>query len=237
MRINNVNIAYGELDITHYKKVCYSVISGNYDRIIEPDIVTPGWQYIMFTDQPNVKSNVWDIRLLPKEIIEDKTLNQVKRQRIMKIQPYRFFEYDICVWVDGNIRIKKNLNKLCEKFPNVQFAVARHPDRDCIYDECKAIIRYHKDTRKNMETQINLYRSDGYPAHNGLCETNVMIRRNTPEVNRLMDMWADWLRRYSHRDQMSLNYCMWKLGFEFCGIPENVRRMYFQWGAHKGYRR
>ena len=155
----------------------------------------------------------------------------------MKIQPYRFFEYDICVWVDGNIRIKKNLNKLCEKFPNVQFAVARHPDRDCIYDECEAIIRYHKDTRKNMETQVNLYRSDGYPAHNGLCETNVMIRLNTPEVNRLMDMWADWLRRYSHRDQMSLNYCMWKLGFEFCGIPENVRRMYFQWGAHKGYRR
>lgn len=200
MQINNRNIRYGGLDIKNYRKVCYSVISGNYDRVIEPDVITSGWQYIMFTDQPSIKTNVWDVRPLPKEIMEDKALNQVKRQRIMKIQPYLFIDYDVCLWVDGNMRIKKDLNKFYEKFKGSQFVVAPHPDRDCIYDEADAIVRYRKDTKQNMAEQQRLYRDDGYPAHAGLCETNIMIRTNTPEVNELMDMWAEWLRKYSHRD-------------------------------------
>jgi hypothetical protein len=50
LQINNRNIMYGDLDINNYKKICYSVISGNYDCVIDPQVVTPGWQYIMFTD-------------------------------------------------------------------------------------------------------------------------------------------------------------------------------------------
>lgn len=50
LQINDRNIALGGLDIRSYRKVCYTVISGNYDRLLEPDVVTPGWQYILFTD-------------------------------------------------------------------------------------------------------------------------------------------------------------------------------------------
>ena len=153
----------------------------------------------------------------------------------MKIQPYRFFDYDVCLWVDGNMRIRCNLDEFCTRFPDALFAVAPHPDRDCIYEEAKAIVRYGKDKMRNMEQQIALYREDGYPEHAGLCETNIMLRRHNPLVNMLMEMWADWLRRYSHRDQMSLNYCMWKLGFEYTRISEDVRKKCFQWRGHKGY--
>jgi hypothetical protein len=123
--------------------------------------------------------------------------------------------------------IKKDLDEFCRKLPDCKFAVAAHPDRDCIYAEAEAIARYGKDTRQNMAEQQLLYREDGYPEHAGLCETNIMLRKNNQEVNKLMDMWADWLRKYSHRDQMSLNYCMWKLGFQYTRIPENIRREFF----------
>lgn len=155
----------------------------------------------------------------------------------MKIQPYKFFDYDICLWVDGNMRIKCNLDEFCTGLPDVLFAVAAHPSRDCIYEEADAIVRYGKDKMKNMEEQMKLYRADGYPNHAGLCETNIMLRKHNPEVNKLMDMWADWLRKYSHRDQMSLNYCMWKLGFKYTRIPEDFRRKCFQWSGHRGYRK
>ena len=55
------------------RKVVYTCISGNYDTLKDPTVVTPGWEYICFTDQ-KVISNVWTIRPLPKEIVEDKSL-------------------------------------------------------------------------------------------------------------------------------------------------------------------
>ena len=32
------------------RKVVYTCISGNYDTLDEPRVVTPGWEYICFTD-------------------------------------------------------------------------------------------------------------------------------------------------------------------------------------------
>ena len=91
-------------------------------------------------------------------------------------------------------------------------ATITHPDRKDIYQESKAILRYRKDTMQNMQTQLDIYRKDGYPENSGLHETNVIVRRQNADVQRVMDMWEDFLRKYSHRDQMSFDYVLWKLG-------------------------
>ena len=31
-------------------KICYTCITGKYDALIEPLVVTPGWKYVCFTD-------------------------------------------------------------------------------------------------------------------------------------------------------------------------------------------
>ena len=82
---------------------------------------------------------------LPKEITNDKSLNQIKRQRIIKINPDKFLgDYDICIWVDSNLIIRKSLDEFCERF-NSDLCVTRHPQRDCIYEESTAIVKYGKD--------------------------------------------------------------------------------------------
>ena len=128
------------------RKVVYTCISGNYDTLKDPTVVTPGWEYICFTDQ-KVISNVWTIRPLPKEIVEDKSLTQVKRQRIVKIQPWRFIgACDVCIWVDANLKIIGNIDDMIGMVGDAYLATITHPDRKDIYQESKAILRYRKDT-------------------------------------------------------------------------------------------
>ena len=223
-------------EIRKERKVVYTCISGNYDVLEEPRFVTPGWEYICFTDQ-KIKSKVWDIRPLPESIENDKGLNQVKRQRIVKIRPWDFIgECDVCVWVDANMVILGNMDNFVSRNDGA-LVTTKHPDRNCIYEEAKAIVKYHKDKMANMQPQIDLYKADGYPEKAGLCETNVIIRRKNPEVQNVMDMWSDLLRKYSHRDQMSFNYVVWKLGYKLQMFSSQERSRFFKYKPHKKMKR
>ena len=94
------------------KKVIYTCITGGYDSLIEPKYVTEGFDYICFTDNPNLNSDVWIIKPLPSET---DGLSQVKKQRYVKINAHKVVgEYDLSIWVDGNVTIKDDLNTLLE---------------------------------------------------------------------------------------------------------------------------
>ena len=118
----------------------------------------------------------------------------------MKIQPWRFIgDCELCIWVDANQIINSDLDEFVRHNPG-DLVTTKHPQRDCIYKEAEAIVKYKKDKMENMKEQMELYRADGYPEKAGLCETCVIIRRQTPEVMSVMDMWEELLRKYSHRD-------------------------------------
>lgn len=233
--INDVNIKKAGLyrKLNDFKLVCYTVISGPYDKLIEPKVVTPGWEYICFTDQKNFKSDVWKILPIPDEIMNDKTLSQVKKQRIMKIQPNLFIDYDYCIWVDANITINMNLDTFFERHLNDSIVITKHPQRDCIYDEGKAILKYKKDTSENINRQLSVYIDKGFPKHYGLHETNVILRKNDSKVNEIMSEWANMLKEYSHRDQMSLDYILWKNEYNITTIPASERNAFFSLKPHK----
>jgi len=43
------------------KKVLYTAIFGDYDKLLEPTCVTQDWNYLCFTDNNKLKSNSWKI--------------------------------------------------------------------------------------------------------------------------------------------------------------------------------
>jgi len=50
-----------------------------------------------------LKGGAWKLRPIPEEL---KHLSNVKKQRVIKICPHRYLkEYDISIWVDGNLEI------------------------------------------------------------------------------------------------------------------------------------
>ena len=44
------------------RKAIYTFIIGNYDTLKTPGVMTPGWDYICLTDNPTLKSTIWDVR-------------------------------------------------------------------------------------------------------------------------------------------------------------------------------
>lgn len=205
--------------------VCYTCITGNYDRIYDPVFITPGVDYICFTDNPAARSSVWKFRTVPQELTG---LSKVKQQRVIKICPHRYLgEYDVSVWIDGNIRVKGDLRKLLSEtdFSRTPLYTRIHPSRKCVYDEAEMIVRLGKDSAENINPVIGRYRAEGYPPNIGMAETNILVRAHNDIRCRMFDdAWAAELMLHSHRDQMSFNYVAWKRGFRI-GYMTNGLRM------------
>lgn len=193
------------------KKVVYTCITGDYDSLLEPSYVSDNFDYVCFTDNAKLRNDVWEIRPLPKET---EGLSNVKKQRYVKINAHLLLkEYDISIWVDGNVSLKGDLNKLVGNTlkDDISVYVPKHPSRDCIYSEGKVVLAMHKDTSDNVNPQLERYKEEGFPEHYGLLQSNIMLRKhNNEDCIRLMDKWFDELKNGSHRDQLSFNYALWK---------------------------
>lgn len=198
------------------KIVVYTCITGGYDNILEPSCVTPGVDYICFTDDKTLKSKTWKFRPIPEELL---SYSKVKQQRAVKILAHRYLSnYDISIWVDGAVIVKGDIKEYLNTLDLNQYSVfvPEHPARKCIYAEKDACVRIKKikgDEVTLAEKQMKRYKDEGFPANYGLVQTNVMIRRhNDPYSKELMEKWWDELKDYSHRDQLSFNYAVWKCG-------------------------
>lgn len=196
------------------KIVCYTCITGEYDLLRTPKVINKNIDYICFTDNLQLKSTVWQIKQIPDEL---QGLNAVKQQRIIKICPHRYLkEYDISIWVDGNVLIIGDLNEFISQYDlnKNSFYVRVHPKRNCVYDEAKECIRLGKDIFNNINLQIEAYQKEGYPRHIGMVETCILLRKHTDiKCQLLCNTWATELLKWSHRDQLSFNYSCWKMHF------------------------
>ena len=192
-------------------KVVYTCITGGYDSLLEPKYITPDFDYVCFTDNPSLTSSTWDIRPIPKEL---ENLSKVKQQRYIKINPHKLLsEYELSIWVDGNVDLKGDLNKFInESFEDgVSVYVPTHPSRNCIYAEAKAVLSMRKDTKEIVNPQMERYEKEGFPKKYGLLQSNILLRKhNEPDCIKLMETWFNELKDNSHRDQLSFNYALWK---------------------------
>ena len=84
----------------------------------------------------------------------------------------------------------------------------KHPQRDCVYLEAQACKYLKKDTSQFIDPQIQRYRAEGYPTHNGMVATGVLARKHTPRVLEFCNAWWQELDKSSHRDQLSFNYTL-----------------------------
>jgi len=111
--------------------------------------------------------------------------------------------------------------------------------RDCIYEEAKACLILGLVKLKDVKKQMEKYKREGFPAHFGLSENNIILRRHNGErVIKLMEDWWKELNLYTHRDQLSLAYVLWKNGEKFNFMEESARNEsgYFEYRVHKVYK-
>lgn len=217
---------------TDNKVVIYTAITGGYDNILYQSYVNDDFDYVCFTDNPSLKSGLFDIIQIPDAL---KKLSAVKQQRFIKINPHEYFKkYDISVWIDGNVEMIGNPMDLIDETNYIY--IPQHPYRDSIMQEAEICIRIGKDTKEHIEPQLEFYKKEKFPDDRGLVQSNIIIRKhNDEQCIKLMKTWWNTLAKYSHRDQLSFNYAVWKTNSKIAFLDKMIyRSKYFWWHAGHG---
>ncbi len=185
--------------------VVYTAISQGYDELKVPEVGSDRCDFVCFTDADIPGDRGWELR--PMDYVSSET---ARSARYFKTHPHAYFpDYEWSIWVDANLLIKADLGGLvdaAEREGHV-FAAFVHPHRDCVYAEAAEVIARGLDTADRVSSQVERYKSAGYPPNNGLTETNVLVRRhNDPQVVEVDIAWWREIENGSHRDQLSLNF-------------------------------
>lgn len=202
------------------KIVVYTAITGGYDSLKEPTVISNKCDYICFTDDTSLKSNVWEIRPITS-YMNDNSLTA----RRYKILPHLFLkDYEYSVWIDGSIKLVANPEGMIKKeLATDNMACFKHSCRNCIYDEAETIIKLEKANKDIVSNQIEKYSLENYPKKNGLIESGVLIRKhNNVDIIRLMNAWWNEIINFSERDQLSFNYVIWKFKLKYKIINKNI---------------
>ena len=214
-KVNERFIAtYGKQNSTKWfdgRGVAYTVITGGYDELKDPSVITPGVDYICFTDQAGkYTSKIWKI----VEIENKENLSPVLMQRLIKMKPYLFLkEYDYSIYVDGKIRIigdlRQYINTYAKESSMLCFA---HPSRNTLEEEAKAIVYYGRYANPELlKKQVEHYYANGYTDQMQLIESSVLVRAHKdPILKNVMENWWKEINEWTTRDQLSFGYSCWK---------------------------
>lgn len=192
--------------------VVYTVITGGFDTVRQPEVIDPCFDYILFTDVvTSDKIGVWSVRE-----IEYDCKDLRKKSRYPKIHPeLSLAEYDASLYIDGNISVTSQYvydRCIALAKEGVEWAGIKHQGRKCLYDEINAIIGLGWVHDYEVFDWYCYLREEGYPEQDNMFENNIIFRLHTQTVKRINELWW-WTieKKKVKRDQFSLMYVLWKV--------------------------
>jgi hypothetical protein len=212
------------------KKLLYTVVTGGYDQLNEIPKKLHNWDFICFTDNPDLKSDTWQIRELENKL----NLEPFRLSRHYKINNHLVdSEYDLSVYIDCNYRIRGDLDTFVSHILPIgkQIGMLLHPFHSSLAEEVELCVTNNKDDEEMLRSQYRYYVEekqfrDSFPHIAG----GMIIRRSgDPTIKKLMETWFSQLMRWSRRDQMAFNYSLAKHPEIFPHyIPYWILRRYFK---------
>jgi hypothetical protein len=200
------------------RKVVYTVITGDYDTLKQPEVITPGWEYHAYvTDNTNLKlsfNSIWQV--FEVSATENPQLQSRQLKAICPISPQKK-QLLRTIYIDGNQTIIGNLDEFVSAANHQKggFTTKAHPGRTCCYAEADACKEMGKDTDENIKRTVDMLKQQKFPKDAGLSENGIMIRdykdpSGSGQLSRAMKKWEKMLRLYSHRDQITLPFVLSK---------------------------
>ena len=167
--------------------------------------------FICFTDEPTLASEVWQCRPLDTHYLPPE-----KSSRRPKALPHEYLaEYDYSLYIDNICELRRLPIKLdLQRSPGIEYVyrLYRHSTRKTLIEEAIAICSLGYDTAQNVINQLNSYeRSLPLTAVSPIHTCTVLLRQhNHPDVVRHGRLWWDHILTFSKRDQMSFDFCRTK---------------------------
>jgi len=208
--------------------VIYSAMVGAYDEIKQPLLIDERFDYVLFSnDIQSASVGVWQVRK-----IEYTNPDNTRICRYVKTHPGMLLPgYDFSVWMDSNVQICTDYIYRRTVFlyeSGIMVSSTFHIWKDCIYAEAFQLMYMGVEHEEMVINWCHRLRREGYPQHNGLCETSIVYRVSNTQTKELDTFWWNCIDGFSRRDQLSFNYSLWKYNIPvhyLMGIGKSVRNM------------
>ena len=182
----------------------YTVLIGRYEQLNEqPMARESGLPFLCLTDDPDVRSETWEIRHVRPLFPAD----PVRSQRELKLRPHLHLpELDRSLYIDNSIVLTAPPEAILARAAGAPFAASRHDGRATLRDEFGAVLQLRRDADERILEQLADYEATVpellavQPWLGG-----ILVRdHRDPLVIATMELWLAHLLRYSRRDQLSL---------------------------------
>lgn len=222
---------------TSAKLVVFTAITGGFKNEVRPPILNGDMRdsdvaFVCYSDCVFSAPSPW--KLFPPTWEHD---DPRRTARYHKLLPHRLFpDAEYWLWMDGNQQLAVSPWALVDRYMvGPDLSTYKHPERKNVHQELGACIRMKKDDPRVMRTQVQRYEREGYATRKGrLFETTVVLRRNTPKMRDMNEMWWEELRDGSVRDQLSLPYVTWKLDQEWIRMQgQRDKPVHFNYFPHR----
>lgn len=199
-------------DLSKEHIAVYTALTGKHDYLHEILYRQPGIDYILFTNNRNIKSSTWQVHYV------DSPLSDLLLSRAIKMLPHQYLDhkYTATVYVDANAYLYGDISQLISALADgTTLALTRHTTAHTVADELEECIQTKGIDRQAAQQQYARYRTQGFNDDMGLAECGIIARRNgDPNLDRLMAMWYEEFCNGIHRDQISLLPCIHKSQFK-----------------------
>ena len=215
--------------------VIYTANFGAYDNTlpqVEQDIPVD-WIYLTdgaaYPELGGDEHAVWNVH-----VVEPKHAHPNLAAKVYKAQPpWELGDWTHAIWIDANMQITEpSFAREAMAFINDGMATWAHPRRDCVYDEGAVCIPGAGPEAQNgryrnlpLQEQMDAYRAEGYPEHNGLYASGTMIW-TPPASEKVGRAWLEECERWGFQDQLALPVVCWRLDVQpgIYGISQIERR-------------
>ena len=197
--------------------IIYTIITGNYDSIKQPLVEEEGVEYLLFTNNAEIKEGgVWKIVQIPVEQWQGRTEkeNNILLSRKVKMLPHKYLSEgaEWSIYIDADMLIKRPLTELLKDLHNdTLFAACRHSYCTSVRAEIEDLVAKGMVDEKQVQYQWQRYLEWGFKDNLCISENGLLIRRhNDARVAQLMELWWEEYQNGCLRDQVSLMPCMYK---------------------------
>jgi len=214
----------------------FTTVLGTTDPLRPPSSVNRQARYYCFADrETRVRPYEWvpvRIHQEPHQPYDHAARLASRQLKILANDP-AMNSPDIVLWHDAAFQLRCDPVALAHEMPPETDMVAfRHPHRDRIEDEAVAIARLGYMTEAVVKAQVAAYREGGFRNQTTITSTGFSLRRCTDRVRTFNQLWWDEILRWGWRDQMSVDYAIWKTGLVAEYITGHYRdNPYARWFA------
>ena len=221
-------------------------IFGNYEKVHEVREKDPDADYVLVTDDPQLKSDTW--RIVCDQMLDSMT--PIEKCYQVRFQPFGYADTDIVVRLDGSIGINQPLKPLIDEFESGSFdrCLMIHPTRNTFDKELECWVKQRKYPQEVADRCLTMMQAWIYDLnYKGLFQGCFEIVRNTGK-NRDINRLTYQLMKYTggedvidRLDQHIFSFVVNTLHRDLKVLPvsENLITMgskWAQWYIHKSMR-